>query len=243
MEKVNLQKLFDELQTELLAKLNVGKTISHSTAKGDDTEINWLEVLQSLPVRYDVERGFVVDSDGQLSQQIDAIVYDRYYSPLILRRDSTIYVPAESVYAVLEVKQDLSKETLEYAGGKAKSVRELNRISAPIRLIDGSLKRKDNLPPILAGIMATRSAWNPPFGTSFVDVLNGLDMNSKLDLGIALKNGSFDCTYSETGETNIRNSEADESLISFFINLTKQLQLLGNAPGIDLDAYYNCYEE
>jgi len=242
MTQINLQELFGELQAELLAKLNVGRAITHPTTKGDDTEINWLDMLQSLPSRYVVERGFVVDSEGSISQQIDAIIYDRYYSPLILKRDSTIYVPAESVYAVLEVKQELSKDTLEYAGTKAKSVRELKRISAPIRQIDGSLRRKDNLPPILAGILTTRSSWNPPFGTSFDDVLNGLDTSSKIDLGIALENGSFDCTYSESGEVSTRSSEVDASLISFFINLTKQLQLLGNAPGIDLDAYYSCYE-
>lgn len=239
MNKINLQDLFRTLQDELLLKLNVGRSIIlHPTAKGDDTELNWLELLKSLPTRYEVNKGFVIDGDGNLSEQIDAIIYDRYYSPLILHRDSTLYIPAESVYAVLEVKQTLTKEYIEYAGAKAKSVRELKRTSAPVRQIDGSLKRRIHLPPILAGILTTESGWNPPFGKSFTDEMSNLDSKSKLNLGIALKNGSFDCIYDEKEEVILNISKPDVALISFFINLTKQLQLLGNAPGIDLDAYY-----
>lgn len=238
MNKIDLKKLFSSLQDELLAKLKVGDSIPHPTAKGDDTEVNWLEVLKSLPSRYVVDKGHVIDGEGNLSEQIDAIVYDRYYSPLILRRDSIIYVPAESVYAVLEVKQLLTKEHIEYAGNKAKSVRELNRTSAPVRQIDGSLRRREHLPPILAGILAINSDWNPPFGDSFRESLTGLDALSKLDLGISLRNGSFNCSYSADNVLDLNTSQPDVALISFFINLTKQLQLLGNAPGIDLDTYY-----
>lgn len=238
MNKIDLKVLFGSLQDELLAKLKVGDSISHPTAKGDDTEVNWLEVLKSLPSRYIVDKGQVIDAEGNLSEQIDAIVYDRYYSPLTLRRDSTLYVPAESVYAVLEVKQSLSKENVEYAGKKAKSVRELKRTSAPVRQIDGSLRRREQLPPILGGLLTINSDWNPAFGDSFTDVLTGLDPLSKLDLGISLKNGSFDCSYSTENALTLKTSQSDVALISFFINLTKQLQLLGNAPGIDLDAYY-----
>jgi hypothetical protein len=238
MGKIDLQELFENLQNELLSKLKVGESIPHPTSKGDDTEINWLGVLKSLPSRYEVSRGFVVDAEGSLSDQIDAIIYDRYYSPLILHRDSTLYVPAESVYAVLEIRQSLSKENIEYAGAKAKTVRELKRTSAPIRQIDGSLKRREQLPPILAGILTLKSDWNPPFGDAFIEALKGLEVNSRIDLGISLKSGSFECSHDEDDNLSVKKSNSDVSLISFFINLNKQLQLLGNAPGIDLDAYY-----
>ena len=241
MSQINLQDLFGALQTELLGKLRVGSQIVHAPTHGDDTELNWLELLKSLPGRYVVSKGFVVDANGGCSEQIDVIIYDRYYSPLILRRESTLYIPAESVYAVLEIKQNMSKDHIEAAGKKAASVRELSRTSAPIRQIDGSLRRKDVLPPILAGILTTHSDWTPPFGDSLSSVLSSLEESSRLDLGIALNDGSFDCTYTEAGEASVRSSNADVALISFFINLTKQLQLLGNAPGIDLDTYYQCY--
>lgn len=237
MSKIDLQILFESLQTELLSKLGVSKSILNPGAKGDDTELNWIDMLKSLPSRYVVDKGFVVDGGGNLSDQIDAIIYDRYYSPLILRKDSVLYVPAESVYAVLEIKQSLSKEYIEYAGAKAKSVRDLKRTSMPVRQIDGTLKKRE-LPQIIAGIMTADSDWAPPLGDSFTDALKGLDSAFRLDLGISLKNGSFNCVYDTNGNLTLKTSESKVALISFFMNLTKRLQLLGNAPGIDLDAYY-----
>jgi hypothetical protein len=236
--KINLQDLFGSLQEELLSKMKVGKSIPQPGAKGEDTEVNWFGALNSLPSRYEVNKGFVVDGEGNLSEEVDAIIYDRYYSPLILHRDSTLYVPAESVYCVLEIRQALSKGNIEYAGEKASSVRKLKRTSAPVRQIDGSLKRREKLLPVLAGILTVDSDWNPPLGQKLKDTLNALNSNSKLDLGVSLKNGSFECSYKENGEVTLKISKPEVSLISFFINLTKQLQLLGNAPGIDLDAYY-----
>jgi len=240
--KVDLKDLFKSLQDELSAKLNVNNQITHGPTKGDDTELNWIDALKSLPSRYVVDKGFVIDSKGNRSEQIDIVIYDRYYSPLILRRESTLYIPAESVYAVLEVKQDLSKEFIESAGAKALSVRLLERTSLAVRQIDGSYKSR-TLPPILAGIVAGDSSWSPPFGDAFEGALKGLDAGSHLDLGIALRNGSFDLSKNESGAIVIRHSEADDALVSFFMNLTKRLQKLGNAPGIDLDEYYKGYEQ
>lgn len=238
VNNVNIEELFLGMQEELLAKLNTGKKIKHAPTQGDDTEMNWISALSSLPSRYAVDKGFVIDAGGALSEQMDVIVYDRYYSPIIFRRDSTLYIPAESVYAVFEVRPKLTKANIAYAGKKASSVRLLKRNSALVRQIDGSLKKKDILPPIIAGIIATESSWKEPFGTEFVAALGAVDTSSRLDIGVALKNGSFMCSYDKTGALTVGCSSADKSLISFFVGLTKQLQLLGNAPGIDLDAYF-----
>jgi hypothetical protein len=43
----------------------------------------------------------VVDSNGDFSQQIDVLVFDRQYSPLIFEYEGQTVIPAESVYAVL----------------------------------------------------------------------------------------------------------------------------------------------
>jgi len=238
--KVDLKDLFKSLQDELSAKLNVNNQMTHGPTKGDDTELNWIDALKSLPSRYVVDKGFVIDSKGNRSEQIDIVIYDRYYSPLILRRESTLYIPAESVYAVLEVKQKLTKEDIEFAGSKALSVRSLERTSLAVRQIDGSFKARQ-LPPILAGILTVESSWTPPFGDPFESAIKGLDDGSTLDLGIALKHGSFDSSKNESDAIIIKHSEADVALVSFFMNLTKRLQMLGNAPGINLDEYYKGY--
>ncbi len=36
----------------------------------------------------------------------------------------------------------------------------------------------------------------------------------------------------------VKHSDSDVALVGFFINLTKRLEALGNAPGIRLETYY-----
>lgn len=73
-----------------------------------------------------------------------------------------IHIPAESVYAVPEVKQDLTKEQIEYAGEKIASVRRLRRTSAEFMHATG--RSRTTPKPILGGIVTYESGWSPPLG-------------------------------------------------------------------------------
>src|ERR1700721_930198 len=123
--KVNLKEIFKGLQTQMEAKLTFNrKVVNHPTAKGTATELEWTEMLSTyLPKRYCADCAFVIDADGNISEQIDIVIFDRQYSPFILRQNGVTYIPAECVYAVIEVKQDLSKKNIAYAKKKAASVR------------------------------------------------------------------------------------------------------------------------
>ncbi len=106
---------------------------------------------------------FVVDSRGGISDEIDLIVHDRHFSPLLFHHATTCYIPAEAVYAVLEVKPELSKTMVDYAGAKAASVRRLHRTSAGITHAGGEYPPNHRtLPRILAGILTTSSGWVDP---------------------------------------------------------------------------------
>src|SRR3546814_17119907 len=75
----------------------------------------------------------VVDSRGVFSQQIAVIIHDRQYSPFVFTFKGTDVVPAESVYAVFEAKQELTADYIRYAGEKAAYVRRLHRTSLSAR--------------------------------------------------------------------------------------------------------------
>lgn len=141
MNNVNIKNLFLDLQETMQKELKTfRKHIPHSGTKGSATEINWIDWLNNyLPNRYKVDEAFVIDCNGNLSQQIDVVIYDCQYSPFIFNMNKVKYIPAESVYAVFEVKQDLSKEHLEYAGEKIASVRNLHRTNAPIYHAGGKI--------------------------------------------------------------------------------------------------------
>lgn len=236
--KVSLRELFFAKQKELEAALTASRiVIPHQGEKGAATELHWLGMLSSqLPKRYKARRGMVIDSTGAMSDQIDLIIHDAQYSPLLFEAGDMCYVPAESVYAVFEIKQDISKETIEYAGAKAESVRRLHRTSAPIFHAGGVLPPRDP-PRILAGLLAYASSWNPPFGNPFEKAVDKLTVDQSLDIGCALVHGSFQPVRSDEGELTVAVSDAEVALVTFFLGLLSLLQRMATVPAIDLAAY------
>ena len=149
----HLQKLFNSLQDQLETNLRAGqKALSHPVATGDSTELDWVNALKDhLPHRYQVSNGFVIDSKGKKSEQIDVVIYDRQYTPLLYNKNEQRFIPAESVYAVFEVRQTLNRKNVLYAGKKASSVRRLYRTSAEIYHAGGKLEPKQPF-PIVGGL-------------------------------------------------------------------------------------------
>lgn len=236
--KIQLRSLFLGLQKQMVAELSTNReNIIHPGTKGDASELSWLKVLQHyLPKRYQIKKAFVLDSRGQLSEQIDIVIFDQQYSPFLFNQSGALYVPAESVYAVIEVKQDLAKDEIEYAGSKAASVRQLHRTSVPIPHAGGIYSPKEPF-RILSGIVTLGSTWNPPFGKAFKSSIAGLSPTQQIDLGCALQFGSFEITYSDNEKLMIETSQQEDSLIFFFLHLLSRLQQLGTAPMIDIDEY------
>lgn len=230
----SLKSLYSVLQDEMISKANFTTALNHPTDKGDNAEENWITWFKAyFPKRYKASKATVIDSNGSLSDQIDVVLYDAQYSYLAFNRSGILYVPAESVYAVFEIKQDLTKEHMEYAGRKAESVRKLYRTSAPIPYAGGVYKPKDP-PRILAGILTTTSGWASAFGKSFRSCLADYSELQQIDCGCVLKNGSYFFDYEKSV---LSTSEASESLVYFFLELLISLQKMGTVPAIDLNEY------
>lgn len=235
---VDLRDLFLHLQDQLAARLQSNRAIlDHRLAKGLATEENWREMLgEYLPNRYCVSKAFVIDADGAQSREIDLVVYDRQYSPFLFKQDGAVFIPAESVYAVFEVKQSLSAATVKDACEKAASVRVLRRTSVGITHAGGTYPPRP-LFPILAGLLCFESSWNPPLGGRLVDLLEKSSWQSRLDLLCALRHGSAEVAYPGDGGVRLDSSAPEAALIFFFLRLLERLQGLGTAPAIDLRAY------
>jgi hypothetical protein len=236
MQKIDLKKHFLGLQKQMTARLMVDReSISHPGTKGDASELNWIEWLRAyLPKRYNVGKAFIIDCKGNMSDQIDVVIYDQQYSPFVFNQDGAIYIPAESVYAIFEVKQELNKENIIYTGEKMKSVRLLHRTSANIYHAGGKYKPKTPF-KILSGILTLTSTWNPPLGDSFDSAIKGLEYDQSIDIGCVLKDGSFKVKY-DNGVI-IQKSNNEESLIFFFLNLLMELQRMATTPAIDIKCY------
>ncbi|MDZ4258234.1 MAG: DUF6602 domain-containing protein [Gemmatimonadales bacterium] len=213
-----------------------GTTGDHAPTKGTMAEDAWRGFLaKHLPRRYRVSQGFVVDSVGGVSRQNDIIIHDPFYCPVFEEAGGSIFVPAESVYAVFEAKQEATKATILDAAVKAESVRNLHRTS-DIMIDCGVEKAPRPLTPILAGIVALRCSWVDGIGEKFVTTVQEHTGNRFLDLGCVLDVGSFDHTGNGLSAEFVHWS-GDASLSAFLVRLLARLKGLGTIPAIDWGAY------
>jgi len=230
-----LRNLYQALEDELRAQLEV-RRLAHKNAeaKGDASEELWIDLLAAhLPHRYQVGKGIIIDSNGKESDYIDIIVYDRQYTPLVFNK---LYIPAESVYAVIEAKQSLNRPNVIYAGKKAASVRKLHRTSAPIVHAGGKVDIPKVPFRIIAGIVTYRSAWIDPFGNSLQNALAELTERQQIDFGIAVDDGYFEVNYKDDRPT-VDQFLKTRALAAFLIRLLAHFQGLGTVTAIDYKEY------
>ena len=241
--KVDLKQIFMNLQKQMISKLLTNKeVISHPGTQGDSTELNWKEMLRTyLPKRYAVDKAFVLDNRGTLSHQLDLVIYDHQYSPFLFKQDNAIYIPAESVYAVFEVKPTVNKDVIKYAGEKAESVRKLKRTSTKIPHAGGTYTAKKPF-KIVAGILSLDSDWKPPLGACFKRVLGSLKEKQRIDLGCSLQCGGFETKYNRH-YVQIEKSGCNDALIFFFVRLLARLQKLGTVPAMDISEYGKVFKQ
>jgi hypothetical protein len=231
-----LQEAFHEQQKVLQAQLEYAKkTITHDGKCGDVTEKHFLKALAAyLPNRYAVDSAIVIDSKGQTSDQMDVVIYDCQYTPCLLDQHDHKYIPAEAVYAVLEVKPEINSKYLTYAGDKARSVRRLHRTSIPIPHAGGTPYPPKALFPITAGLIAADISWKDGFDRTFARRFDGLKGDGRLDCVLAVSRASFDAF-----EKKPVLVEGKNALVFFLFRLLQKLQSLGTVPAIDWNAYAN----
>lgn len=263
---IDLRGLFNGLQEEMLSCLRLERNfINHPGSKGDATEQRWMTFLKTyLPSRYEVDKAIVIDSTGDISEQMDIVIYDGLYTPFIFNKDGFKYIPAESVYAVFEVKQDV-KGHIEYAAKKVESVRKLKRTSIDM-MASGKHTPAAPLTKIIGGILTTTNSYA---GNDTVEEhLKGLNGYQTLDIGCMCDFGSFYVDYTEekSSESHITNdieqmrkdieqlyasrkvlkirfSNKEVSLFTFFLQLVSYLKSIGTVPAIDINAYLEAINE
>jgi hypothetical protein len=233
MSEWSLPELLASLHNNIENQLKIGRAaLNHPTDKGDAAEAVWLEMLSLyLPQRYQAAKAHVVDSKGNFSQQIDVLVFDRQYSPFIFTFRGSTVVPAESIYAIFEVKQTINSANISYAHDKIASVRSLDRTSLAIPHAGGTYPPKP-LAPILGGLLTFESDWQPPLGDSLLNALN-TDHPGRLDLGCVASHGLF----SNDTEGTYTILPKPKAATAFLFELIARLQTMATVPMIDVRAY------
>lgn len=228
--KMNIQSMFKTKQTILESKLSI--LLDHPVTKGEHCESAWIDFFRSfLPNKYAVDKGFVFDALGNVSEQIDIIIYDALYSPLIFGTDAgDKFITAESVYAVFDSKPSIDKSTIEYTNKKIKSVATLHRSSRGT-ISSGIMVNPRSITHIIGGILAINSI-------SSDTILKHLFSNTFIDIGCAIKSTSFICHRDENSVlTGVNFSSQEESVLAFFYIVLDALYKLGTVAALDIRDY------
>ena len=262
MSKINIGELFQGLQNQMVAQLNTNREfIEHPGSKGDALENAWIEWLRKyLPNRYSVDKAIVIDHTGDTSHQMDIVIYDNWFTPFIFSQNGFHYIPAEGVYAVFEVKPDISgssdgKTNVEYAGEKIESVRRLLRTSTNM-INSGRIFDPRPLTKIVGGILTSTKSGDRTNNNTLTKHIQSLTNLQSIDAGCIADYGSFFVNYSPNEEikelgqdkylefysnrkfNDIHFSKPENSLVAFFMQLTRYLQqAIGTIPAIDLNVY------
>ena len=156
------------------------------------------------------------------------------------------------------MKQDV-KGNIEYAAQKIESVRKLKRTSIGM-VSSGRLTTARQLTKIIGGILTTTSSYSE--NDTVINQLKKLNGLQTLDLGCLCDTGSFYVDYNETIPKSIdptkdindnrkyieqvyesrqineiKLSDKDVSLFTFFLQLVSYLKSIGTVPAIDINAY------
>lgn len=216
--RIDISEIFSRVQSEMIAHLSICNLVEHTITQGTSAEQEWIRLFDLyLPARYRSATGFVINADGRRSRQLDLIVFETFSSPQLFPRDAVPHVPVESVYATFEIKSKMDGNTIQDAGRKAASVRQL---------------RSDPSRPILGGLLAPKCLWSRElFSSCLARNLDELPYLHNVDIGCALKQGSFEFT------DHLVVSRPEEALIFFLLRLVERLDALGPVPRVDLMRY------
>jgi hypothetical protein len=229
----SLPQLMQGLHVRVAQDLKIAReTLAHPVAKGDGSEAVWISLFKKyLPQRYEAKKATIVDSLGKFSDQIDVVLFDRQYTPLIFQHENEVVVPIEAVYAVFESKQEINARNVRYAQRKVATVRQLRRTSAEVQTIDG--KRMAVPQHILGGFLAFENGWKEPLEKRLYKALSEDQADGRLDLGCIAAYGTFGCE----GADCLSAAQHERATTCFLLEIITRLQGIGTAPAIDMAAY------
>lgn len=94
-----------ELERSMVSQLYF-KYKNHGSTIGGFREDIWRELfVQMVPKKFVVEQSvFIMDSNGQVSPEVDLVIFDEIYTPYIFRKGRLKFIPIEAVAVAVECK-------------------------------------------------------------------------------------------------------------------------------------------
>ncbi len=130
-KKFDIAKYIESVGRKLVSEFEDARELgADPNAKGAGIESATRRQLKLLlPDFTDVGQGYIIDSYGNISKQIDLVIFERSFCPVFSVNDTpeSTYYPCEGVVAAIEIKSKTRKQEFMDSCVKAISVRNLKR--------------------------------------------------------------------------------------------------------------------
>ena len=100
----DILKNYLDMEKSIVKQLNFH--VQHPTTIGGYREEIWRTFFeQIIPKKFSIERSvFIIDSSGNVSNEVDLAIFDEQYTPYIFRYGTLKFIPIEAVAVVIECK-------------------------------------------------------------------------------------------------------------------------------------------
>lgn len=181
------------MHDEVVQQLQLTKRIAHPGESGRARE----EVIRRFLRRFvprglGIDTGFVVDASGDISRQIDIVIYRDNYHP-ILEIGGLKHFFVESVVAVIENKASLAtRDALRNALANVRSVKQLDRSRGGANYVvmdfHGAGPRQNSDPRyrVWTAIIAEESLGRESFLAEIAEDMRGHDISLWLDCFVSV---------------------------------------------------------
>ena len=126
----NPSKIFQQVLTDAENKLAMAAkaagSFQHRGIRGDERADALAQLLrQHLPQDFSIGKGEAIDYLDSRTGQLDLVIYDNATAAPLLTAGENLLLPAEALYAVIEVKSVLTQNELDTCALAASKVRSL----------------------------------------------------------------------------------------------------------------------
>ncbi len=218
----DIKENYLKMERELVTQLNYDVT-NHQLTAGSYREEIWVNFFTRIvPKKFNIARSvFIIDSNQNVSKEVDIAIYDEQYSPYIFNYGLIKFIPVEAVAAVVQCKsRNLNPEDLEEWADSIDVLKTSNdsivRLATYIHI--GKLKEdgsKNNAIQtatrpikILCHIPVDETNTDDSKGRNKFDIVIEAYQNSKSD-----KNKDKNTSKEELYEGNLNITFADDDLL------------------------------
>ncbi|MCK4267253.1 MAG: hypothetical protein KAX16_00365 [Actinomycetia bacterium] len=132
------------------------QSIEHNVIKGQSREAIIVKEFLSpyLPKRYSIDTGILVDINDIQSKQLDLIIFDSFFAPILKDLESNKLLFPETVFAMIESKSTLNKKEINDIIKKSSSVWNISKTyQNKIVIAPGMLVPSLFYPPLCIGFV------------------------------------------------------------------------------------------